>query len=263
VPAAINHWSALADRARRLFGDGLGDRTENLELVLLVPKAWGPSFYDPLRQELIRPVLDDQNRIVNLWLPFTPENEKAVAWLDRHDPSATYGLLGSLRLVAGRLCVQPISLYVEDKTVHLTLLEPEGAAPAKPPPQEAAANEPPGSEEELLAGDDDPVPEAAPATPLGRILTTAQAEVESLVEAGLAVRRNLDLLQGAAKRLETLSLTACSRPLSGLAEAIANSTRLADPRFRDQAAGRLLHAYYVLRLAADQETIESACTGLR
>ena len=50
IPATITAWPELAERAKRLFGGGLGDRNENLEIVLLVPKSWGPGCYDTLRQ---------------------------------------------------------------------------------------------------------------------------------------------------------------------------------------------------------------------
>ena len=35
----------LAERTKRLFGGGLAERTENLDLVLLLPKARGPAVY--------------------------------------------------------------------------------------------------------------------------------------------------------------------------------------------------------------------------
>ncbi len=263
VPAGITTWSALAERTKRLFGGGLAERTENLDLVLLLPKAWGPAAYDPLRQELVRPILDDRGRSVCLWLPFTPENETAVELLERHDPAKTYGLLGVLRLVAGLICVQPISLFVEDKIVSLTLDEPVAAVsgrrrPKAPPAAEAA------EEEEFLAGeDDDSLPSGTAATPLGRLLVTAQAEVEALAENGIAVRRDLDLLQSAARRLEILGLTACSQPLVHLVEALASSAGLSESGSRNEIVGQLLHAYYVSRLAADYETIETACEGLK
>ncbi len=107
------------------------------------------------------------------------------------------------------------------------------------------------------------MPQATAATPLGRLLATAQAEVEALAESGVAARRNLDLLHSAAKRLEALGLASCWRALSGLLDALASSSRLAGPEGRDEAAGRLLHAYYLLRLAAEYETIDIACTGLQ
>ncbi len=259
VTAAVTAWPDLAERAQRLFGGGMGERTENQDLALLVPAAWGPAAYDPLRQELRRPVLDGQGRVIPLWLPFTPENETSVDLLERHDPSGTYGLLGLLRLVSGELCVQPISLLLEDKIVHLTLEEAHATGSRPQKKNAAAVNEVPGAEEMLVKDDEDTVPQSTAASPLGRLLVTAQAELEALVEAGIAVRRNLDLLTNTSRYLETLGLTACSRPLGRLVEALGSSSRLAEPEFRDEASGRLLHAYYLLRLAAEHDVVNAAC----
>lgn len=268
VPAAVTAWSELADRARRLFGAGLGERNENLEIVLLVPKVWGPGFYDDLRQELIRPVADESGRTVNLWLPFTPENEAGVEFLEKHDPASTYGLLGAIRLVTGQVCVQPISLFTEDRIVHLTLLDPRSAASAsKSSPKTATSNatsDPEATEDETVTGgDEETLPQPAVVTALGRILITAEAELEALVEGGIAIRRNLDLLHGATKRLEALGLTTCARPLAAFLQTLESAARSGESDAWPAAAARLLHAYYVTRLAADHEMIDIACQGLK
>lgn len=271
APGAITAWSELSQRAKRLFGGGLGERLENLELVLLVPKAWGPAFYDTLRQELVRPVVDEAGRTVNLWLPFTPENEAGIELLEHHDAAATFGLLGAVRLVAGQVCVQPISLYVEDRIVHLTLLEAKPAPVAARPARKAAAKtgrvsaeQQADNEEETVAGEEDEAaPQAAVTTPLGRILVTVQAELEALVEGGIAARRDVQLLRSATKRLEALGLTACSRPLAATLDSLETAARRGDPGTWNEAAGRLLHAYYVIQLAADHEMIDIACRGLK
>jgi hypothetical protein len=165
--------------------------------------------------------------------------------------------------VAGQACVQPISLYVEDRMVHLTLPDAK-AAPAVATASGGAPVPEPDSEEETIAGEEEAaVPQAAVTTPLGRILVTVQAELEALVEGGIAVRRNFDMLQSAARRLETLGLTACARPLAGMLRALEVATQRGESDGRNEAAGRLLHAYYVTRLAADHETIELACQGLK
>ena len=272
VPGAITAWTELAARAKRLFGAGLAERNENVDVVLLVPKAWGAPFYDTLRQELVRPVVDNAGRTVNLWLPFTPENEAGVEFLEQHDPSATFGLLGAIRLVAGQVAIQPISLFVEEHIMHLTLLETKsttGAAKlAKKAPNANSAGgsstqEADDDEETVVGEDEEAAPQPAVATPLGRILVTVQAELEALVEGGIVAHRSIDLLRSASKRLETLGLSACSRPLLSLADALGRSASRAESGSRDELAGQLLHAYYVSRLAADYETIETACTGLQ
>jgi hypothetical protein len=260
VPCTITAWTELADRAKWLFGGGLGERNEGAEIVLLVPKVWGPAFYDTLRQELVRPVVDDTGHMVHLWFPFTPENERGVEYLEKHDPTNTFGLLGAVRLVAGQVCVQPISLYVEDAIVHLTLLDPKSPPTTTKKASPAAAVD----DEEVIAGEEEEVaPQSAIVTPLGRILVTVQAELEALVEGGIAARRNLELLSGAAKRLDRLGLTACARPLAAMLQALEVAARRSEPEAWNDAAARLLHAYYVTRLAADHEMIDIACQGLR
>ena len=115
--------------------------------------------------------------------------------MERHDPAETYGLLGALRLVAGQVCVQPISLYIEDRIVHLTLLDPKAGPGAAKTAAKAVATKTAGpkqdaeGEEEVVAGEEEEaVPQAAVATPLGRILVTVQAELEALVEGGIAAQ---------------------------------------------------------------------------
>lgn len=263
ISEPVTKWSALVDRAKQLFGGRLGDRTENLDLVLLVPKTWGPAFYDSLRQEVVRPVIDDEGRAVDLWLPYTEVNQTAVEILEQHDPAETYGLLGMVRLVAGRICVQPISLYAGDTIVNLTLEQTSSAAAAKSRPKKSTATDDANDDEEVLAADGDEAPAiTASATPLARFLIAAEAEIEAVAESGIAARRNPELLTSAARRLESLGLTSCSRPIARLATALTSSSKLAETEARDYAAGTLLGAYYVLRLAADQETVAAACAGL-
>lgn len=261
IPDPLADWTQLADRAKTLFAGRLGDRTENQELVLLVPKAWGPPAFDSLKQELIRPVVDDNGRVLDLWLPFHAQNETAVDRLEHHDPKQTTGVFGAIRLVAGRLCVQPISLFDGDEIVSLNLIKPAANAAkgklAKPTAAKIV------DEEETLSGEsDDEFRSTGSGTPLGRFLITAQAEIEALAESGIAVRHNNELLQLAAVRFESLGLLTCSRTVRRLAESVAIPARLSEPAARDAAAGALLQAGYVLQLAADHEIVAGACAGL-
>jgi hypothetical protein len=264
VPGAITKWSALAERAKQLFGGRLQERTENLEIALLVPKVWGPASYDALQQELTCPVLDEEGRAIDLWLPFTELNETAVEILEKHDPANTFGLLGAVRLVAGRLCVQPISLFDSDSIVNLNLEKGSATAGNGVRSERPSGRDKEPEGDEVLAveaGDDDLMPSGS-ATPLGRFLITALAEVEALAESGIAVRHDAELLTGAARRLEGLGLTSCAVPILRMVEAVSRSAKLAEGEARDYAAGTLLHAAYVLRLAADHETVAAACAGL-
>jgi hypothetical protein len=259
LPGIVRDWSELVPGARELFGGGLRDRTENRDLALLAPKLWGPPLYDDLRQELTRPIMDGQGRLMLLVLPYTPENQDAVSLLEQHAPAEDDALFGALRLVAGRLCFHPISVFHEDRIIHLNLETAAGAVTSDA--RVLAAS--PSEEEPLADGGEEVAASTGSATPLGRLLITAQAELEALAEGGIAVRRDLGLLNGAAQRMETLGLLTCARPLARLSDGLASTAKLADPERRRQAAAALLGAYYVLQLAADQETIALACAGLR
>ncbi len=254
----IERWTELAPLARKLFGGSLAGVSANQELVLLAPTAWGPANYDQVRQELVRPVVDADGRVLSLWLPFTPENESAVELLEQHDGAATWGVLGALRLLAGRLAVQPISLLSDEEVINLNLDKAQPAAAA-------AVQQTREPDDETLADDDSldsPLTAGGPATALSRLLVTAQAELESLAENGLSARRDLALLGNIARRLEALGLSVCSVPLQRLMEQMTTAARLADPAERTTVAGTLLAAYYVLRLAGDQESVAAALAGV-
>jgi hypothetical protein len=120
-------------------------------------------------------------------------------------PANTIGLLGALRMVAGRICVQPISLFAEGEIVNLNL-ERTSAAAGKTRNVKSVAGEKESEVEEVLAGEgEEALVQSGSATPLGRFLITAQAEVEALAESGIAVRHDPELLTGAARRLEAQS----------------------------------------------------------
>ncbi|MGH7194192.1 MAG: hypothetical protein ACREJM_11790, partial [Candidatus Saccharimonadales bacterium] len=85
APGAVGDWSSLVERARRLFGGGLGERGEHDDLVVLRPAVWLPARYDEVRQELVRPVLDNAQRLLPLVVPFAPETASAVEVLERHE----------------------------------------------------------------------------------------------------------------------------------------------------------------------------------
>ncbi len=269
VPVMITNWTQLAERAQRAFGCGLAERRENADLVLLAPTSWGPPHYDTLRQALVRPVADEDGRLVNLWLPFTDENAAGIDFLEQNLPTAAYGLLGAVRLVSGQICVEPISLYLTDQFVHLTLLPSKprrGKKPKKAKPGAPVAGPAPDIEAGNGSDGDDPgrlVPSASITTPLGRILVTVHAELEALVEGGIAAQRNVDLLQSAHKRLEVLGLTTCARSLGIVLQSLQAAPGRGEAEAWNNAAGALLHAYYVTQLASDFEVISVACQGLK
>jgi hypothetical protein len=256
VPGFIN-WAALTDRARGLFGGGLRERREQDEIVLLRPQAWGPSRFDPVRQELVRPVLDDAVRPLPLVLPHTAMTAEAVNALEQYQPSSGCPVLGLLRLDGERLWVEPIAFYVGQDVFNLTLdvsTRPKKKSAAR---QAAAANEGTAGEDEREENTD----LAASASPLGLLLTRMAERLESAAEGGLRSVRDIEVLRNLANQADALGLASCARPLARLAD-LLDQVRLSVEADTAAAAGTLLRAYYVVRFAAAQEIVATATASL-
>jgi hypothetical protein len=258
LPPRIEGWAELAERARMLFGGGFRERSEQDEVVLLAPASWGPSRFDPVRQELVRELFDGDGKALPLVLSFTPETEDAVPALEAHDPSATHSVLGLLRLDAERLYVEPVALHGAKAPLNLTL----DAAPSSP-----AAHRPTVPIDADEAGDDEPGDEAgelarvAPPTKLGVLLDALAAHLEAIGEGGHASFRAIDALRGLAARADVLGLSSCARPVGRVLENLT-SQRRGEPIDLPLAARDLLRAYYTVRLAAAQETLAAATSRL-
>jgi hypothetical protein len=254
IPGRIVRWANLADRARLLFGGGFRDRTEQDELVLLAPETWGPAEFDPVRQELVRDVLDADGRPIPLVLRHTPETQEAVNALESHDSSSTHSVLGILRLDAGRLSVEPIALHGAKGIFNLTL----DAAPRSPTSRRAAnRTTTPEADEEGADGtaeDDVPTPST---TRLGMLLDALASHLETIGEGGLAAFRSIGPLRGLASRAESLGLSSCGRSVVHVIEHLERQRR-GEPIDLDIAARDLLRAYHIIRLAAAQESVASA-----
>ncbi|HWB09223.1 MAG TPA: SWIM zinc finger family protein [Pirellulales bacterium] len=265
LPAA-NDWSQLGERARRLFGGGLGERNEQDELVLLRPSAWLSGQYDPVRQELVCLIFDDKQRPLPVVLPFTPETASGVRTLEHHDAAAAYGLFGRLRLTAGKLSVEPISLFAEGGIVHLTLDEAGSAAQAERAPAVKAS----------LPSTTDDADEASPfdetaaedpsvvgtSTPLGIFLSSIEAELERVAEAGTSARRDLAPLEQAAEKLRALGLEIAAGAVGKLVEKLRLAPQARGLGRQKEAAAALLRAAYVVRLAIVEEALAVATAGL-
>src|SRR5262249_55139745 len=116
----IGRWPELVERAVRLFGGGLGERSEQDEIVLLNPKAWGQARFDLVRQEVVRPIFDADDRPLLLVLPHTPKTAEAVKAIEEFQPAGPQPLLGLLRLHADRFIIEPVAIYVGDEIFNLT-----------------------------------------------------------------------------------------------------------------------------------------------
>jgi SWIM zinc finger len=254
VPCAVTQWSALGDRANRLFAAGLTERREQDEIVLLRPKNWDTAVFDPIGQELMQTIHDESGRPLLVTMPHTPMTENAISILERHDPRGTWGLLGLLRLRHGQLAVEPVTLF-GDTIVHLTL---DGN-----PPNRSTAASPVAAAvevEELEDSDDEPE-EVQSTSPLGHLFTQAAELLEAMAEGGLRSARNVDQLRHLSARCDSLGLTAVARPLGRLADQLDRLRKTTDASAAS-AAETLLRTRYLLKFAAAQEAVAAAIGSL-
>lgn len=258
IPGRVDRWAELVGRARLLFGGGFRDSTEQDELVLLAPAAWGPAEFDPVRQELVRTVLDVEGQPIPLVLRQTPETQDAVDALEAHDPATTHFVLGILRLDAGRLAVEPIALHHPKGVFNLTLDAASRSHTSRPAYSRSATPEVDEDDSESSAEDDAPAPSS---TRLGVLLDALASHLETIGEGGLAAFRTVGALRGLADRAEALGLSSCGRSVGIVIEHLERQRR-GESIDLDVAARDLLRAYHVLRLAAAQEAVAAATARL-
>lgn len=254
VPARIDRFDVLNDRARLLFGGGFRDRSEQDEIVLLAPARWGPALFDEVRQELVRVVLDRDGRPLPLVLRQTKENEQAITILQEHDSSATHSVLGLLRLGADRLAVEPIALHCGTEQINLTVDQ----APAGPRPLESIGDVSIEEEEADLETAEDLEPSRSN---LGRLLGLIDTRLLAIGEGGVAAFRDVPELRALGLRAGALGLTCCEAALGRVVSALEAQRRgeLTSPT---TAALEVLAAYHVVRLALMQESIAVATSAL-
>jgi hypothetical protein len=261
VPGIITSWTDLAQRAVRLFAGGLKEKSEQDEVVLLQPQAWGPGQFDSIRQEFVQPIIDDSGHPLMLMMPHTPQTENAIPILEQlsvgarsqdHAPTC-WGLLGILRLERETLAVEPITLYQGTKVINLTL---DGLPATKPQGNVV------GTEEEESEESEQPEAPAASSSALGLLLTRIGEQLESVAEGGLRSARNADMLRNLAAQADAVGLAACARPVTLLANQLDGIRKSVDSDTA-QAAGTLLRGYYVIRFAAAQEIVAGATALLK
>ncbi|MBI3925630.1 MAG: SWIM zinc finger family protein [Armatimonadetes bacterium] len=216
LEGACRAWDPLYRRGFEIFGADFADRET---LVLVAPALWGPPHFDEVAQVLYRQVFDPAGRALPLALPYSELSRNAVAYLERTDPAEGTACLGELRLVGGRLALEPISLVTPQGIVHLLL----DTLPEAPP--------------RLSAGEE--CETAAAPSPLESLLQASLTELADRAEAGCRASRAPERLQRIRRQMQSVGLTACSRALSGVEEPL-----------------QLLRSYYVVRLAAVREALQ-------
>ncbi len=247
MPPAITTWSELAERAERLFAGGLQTRSEQDEIVFLGPKRWGPARFDAVRQEFVQPIFDALGHPLSLVMPHTPHTENAIRILERHDPAATGGLLGLLRLEREQLVVEPVTIHGE-ASINLTL---DGLPATRVAARSEATLDEEGEEAE---------PElemVASTSRVGILLARTAEQLEAIAEAGVRSARDIARLRALCNHNGSLGLTGIARPVARLADELDQIRRSIEAD-TSSPAGTLLRAYYVVKLAAAHEVVAQA-----
>lgn len=244
-PEAARDWSKLAGEALRLFGESFRPWSEGDGLVVLHPTRWGDSEYDQVRQELVRPLYDTRDRVLPLVIPYTAETEMAVANLEGFQPGPAARVLGILRLADGRISVEPVSLHEGHEIVNLTL--DRVLSKTLPSPGRSRQKHP---GQDLITGAEEP---GYSSSALGNLLSAVARELETRAEAGLALPSPSEELPRLAQQARAIGLECCHGSLSGFIELARRARKLAAGQ--EAAAGALLRAYYVTRLAAATDYI--------
>jgi hypothetical protein len=249
----MTDFAQLKSLAAEAFAPGLADRRDHADLVLLVPTMWSEAMYDEIEQEVIRIVADAQGASVPLILRHSPETDQALTTLQRIDGAEVRAVLGSLRIGAGGLFVEPITLWTEKKPIHLTL---DGVVRSKAVPQTAAAVklEEDADDELEEAEDAEDATEAETVSGVGKLLARVEDVLVAMAESGVGVMRDLGPLRENARELDAAGLVTAAMLLLRLHDELQSFRNSID---RDELvpADSLLRCAYVVRLATECQTV--------
>ena len=248
----VADFSQLAAIAADVFAPGLADRRDNADLVLLAPADWAPATYDEIQQEVTRVVADANGNMVRLVLRHSPETEHALTTLERIDGQSVRAVLGSLRIGAGGLFVEPITLWTDAKPIHLTLdgvVAHRTSAPTTP----VAADDADDQLEDAEDAEQD-APEAETVSGVGSLLARVEGALISTAESGVGVTRDVMAIRADARELDAAGLATAAAALKQLCDQLDAFRKSID---RDELvpAESLLRCAYVVRLAVECQTV--------
>lgn len=114
-------WSDLRGYFAGIFAAGLKEREASKEFVVVRPAQFGERFFDRTTQLFEWKIIDEQNQVLSLKIPFNAVNETAIQTLERINPaqSEIKGILARVALDAEGLYLQPISLFVKPREKFL------------------------------------------------------------------------------------------------------------------------------------------------
>jgi hypothetical protein len=216
---------------------------------LIAAARWDPALYDPIQQEVTRNLFDAAGRGISLILRHSEETREALTTLQNLDGATAHAVLGSLHIGARGLFVDPITIWTDQKPIHLTLDGAAQGAPANPRPADAE-----GDELEEAEDDADSVAVVDEVSSIGRLLAHVEAELLAIAESGVHVVRDLSELRSAAANLRSVDMTNCATAIEKLCDH-ADRFRRSIERDDTQLADALLACAYLTRLAAECQTV--------
>jgi hypothetical protein len=231
--------------AERSLVTALSDREETAGFVLIEPATWSPAAFDTLAQELVRTVFDLDGRPLALVLPQTPDTVDALAALESTSPKPGAQVFGSLRIRAGALALEPITVLDETTVTSLGLSH-------VPVPATATASSPAAVDDDADPALDDADEIATPPGKSGvqRVLSALWLELEATASVGVRAYRGWDRLAELSAKAKSLGLLRCSESLDSVARATAPSRR----------AARILDAAWVVRLTSGACSVRTAAS---
>jgi len=123
----VTNWDQLSQRPTLL--SMLAEHNPLDDLIVLRPSELGPPLFDPTRQSLTWPLLDEKAKHLDMLLDYSPYTEHAIERieaLDKEDMKAIRGIVARLRRHHGGLFAEPISLlgYLADRPVDVLSFDP-------------------------------------------------------------------------------------------------------------------------------------------
>ena len=229
----VSDFSALPALFDRALALGLtADRSDLDALVLLRPAEWRPASYDAVRQVARREVADAAGVSVPLRLAHGPASGDGLQTLLKTPADRLGPVLGRLTAAGGSRCVEPLTIWVDGRPVHLTL---------DPTPQDA---DEPAAAPQPAAG-------VGGASAVAARVSRAAHVVRDAAEAGVGASRDESAIRAAAESLASAGLTAAADALRAVAESVRRARASTDPSADRAVAAALLRAAYLLRLTRE------------
>src|ERR1019366_10332529 len=104
----VNKWNDLQAYSLSHFPHGLREPNPLDAIVILEPSRWGERYFDEIQQRFCWPIVDVDNRVTLLTLPWVGVNETAIAFLEALKPDRD-----QIRRVVARLVYQGPRRWLE------------------------------------------------------------------------------------------------------------------------------------------------------